>query len=56
MKAFLPSNETARLVALPRDDILDSQVEPAYDDITRLASVVCNTLMALVSLVDEGGH
>jgi diguanylate cyclase (GGDEF)-like protein len=48
-----PDNEADRLVALAELEILDTLPEQAYDDITLLASQVCDTPIALVSLVDE---
>lgn len=42
-----------RLKALRQYDILDSFPEQAYDDITRLAAIICNVPMALVSIVDK---
>jgi PAS domain S-box-containing protein len=48
----LPSNETDRLHALQRYDILDTPPEQAFDDITRLAAQICQTPTALISLVD----
>ena len=47
------SNETARLLALKSQHILDTPSDPAYDDITGLAALICNTPISLVSLVDE---
>lgn len=49
----LPSNEGARLEALRACHILDTPSEPAFDDIVRVASGLCGTPVALVSLVDE---
>ena len=52
MKAALPESEQARLQALHRYDILDSEAEQAYDDITKIASCIAQTPIALISLVD----
>lgn len=52
MRAPLPSNEAARLNALYEYEILDTDPEGAFDDITRLAAHICGTPIAVVSLVD----
>ncbi len=52
MKAALPENEPARLDALQRYGILDTDHEDAFDDIARLAANICQTPVALVSFVD----
>ena len=52
--ADLHPNETQRLLALRSYGILDTAIEPSFDDITRIASYVCQTPVALISLVDEG--
>jgi len=51
--AQLPENEATRLAALRAYEVLDTLPEQAYDDITYLAAQVCETPIALVSLVDE---
>jgi hypothetical protein len=47
----LPANEADRLAALCAHDVLDTAPEPAFDDLARLASHVCGTPIALISLV-----
>ncbi len=52
MRAPLPPNEDARLAVLREYDILDTAAEQAFDDIALIASHICGTPIALVSLVD----
>ena len=52
-EAPVPENEALRLAALRSFDVLDSPSESAYDDISLLASVICQTPIALVSLIDS---
>ena len=47
-----PRDEANRLDALRRYAILDSLPEPAFDDIVFLAAKICETPVALISLVD----
>lgn len=50
--AAIPDNEAERLAALRSCGVLDSEPEPTFDEITGLASQLCDVPMALVSLVD----
>jgi signal transduction histidine kinase len=47
------STEDLRLAALRQFDIMDSLTESDYDDITALASTICDTPVALISFVDR---
>jgi len=49
----LTDHEAERLAALADYAILDSPPEAEFDDLARLASLVCATPIALVSLVDR---
>ena len=53
MLAALPKNESVRIDALHAYQILDSLPEAQYQDIVELASMICGTPIALVSLVDR---
>ncbi len=50
---MMSSNDAARVDALQKYAILDSEPEQAFDDLALLASHVCKTPIALISLVDE---
>jgi eukaryotic-like serine/threonine-protein kinase len=50
--APVPHNEHERLAALDQCRVVDSEPEPSFDDIAQLASQLCGTPIALVSLVD----
>jgi PAS domain S-box-containing protein len=52
MKPHPPKNEAARLEALQRYAILDTVPEQEFDDLARLAALICGTPIALVSFVD----
>ncbi len=52
LKAPLPENEPERLKALERYRVLDTPAEAAFDDLALLASQICGTPVALVTLVD----
>jgi GAF domain-containing protein len=57
-ESFVPAppypDEEGRLATLRDYGVLDSVAEPVFDDIAFLASYICGTPIAMVSLVDEG--
>ncbi len=54
MSVTKPVNEAARLAALERYAILDTDPEQSFDDLTLLASFIFKTPIAMISLID--GH
>ena len=48
-----PANEQQRLATLHGYRILDTEPEAAFDDLTSLASYVCQTPVALITLIDS---
>ena len=48
-----PSVESARVAALDRYAILDTEPEQAFDDLVVLAAYVCRAPIAMLSLVDD---
>jgi len=48
------TNEARRLEAVYQYRVLDTGPEEAFDDLARLAALICGTPMAAISLVDEG--
>jgi diguanylate cyclase (GGDEF)-like protein len=53
LAAALPHNETARLAALARLQIMDSGPDPRFDSFVRLAADLYGVQIALVTLVDQ---
>ncbi|GBE92278.1 GAF domain-containing protein [Nostoc cycadae] len=47
------NHEQARLEALRRYQILDTEPEQAYDNLARLAAFICGSSIALVNFIDE---
>jgi signal transduction histidine kinase len=54
MKIVSPSiDEITRLKALYDYDVLDTEAEKIFDDLTQLTAQICNTPITLISLVDS---
>ena len=53
MSAPLPNVESARVAALDRYAILDTEPEQTFDDLVVLAAHVCKAPIAMLSLVDD---
>ena len=53
IKPSVPENENERLAALNSYQVLDTLPERAFDEITLIASEICQTPISLVSLIDN---
>lgn len=51
-KPAVPAREAERLAALRDTGILDTEPEALFDDLTRIAALVCDVPTALVTLID----
>ena len=49
----LPNNEEDRLQALIEYQVLDTEAEQQFDDLTAIAAHICDTPISLISLIDE---
>jgi two-component system, sensor histidine kinase len=52
IKASIPEDEMSRLKDLYEYDVLDTAAEKIFDDLTQLASDICETPISLISLID----
>lgn len=52
-QAASTQDEAARIQTLQSYQVLDTALEDDYDDLTRLISSICDTPIALISLIDE---
>jgi signal transduction histidine kinase/ActR/RegA family two-component response regulator len=48
-----PANDQERIAALEALGVLDTPPEPQFDELTRLAAQICDTPIALITLVDR---
>ena len=48
----IPANESARLRTLRGYKILDTKPEERFDELTRLAALICGVPISLISLID----
>jgi K+-sensing histidine kinase KdpD len=53
VKPPIPPNEKERLAALHEYNILEAEAGKEFDDITQLASEICQTPISLITLIDE---
>lgn len=53
VSAPLPFNEKERLLKLKEYNILDTPQEDSFDEIVKLASIICKAPMSTITLIDE---
>jgi hypothetical protein len=53
VKPEIPANEQERQKAVEKFNILDSLPEQSFDDLTLIASQICQTPIALIWLIDK---
>ncbi len=52
ISALIPAQEDERLAALERYQIMDTHSEQAFDALTRIAAIVCDVPIAIITLLD----
>ncbi len=53
MKPPIPENEIDRLTTLQLYQILDTESEKAFDELTQIAALICDTPISLITIIDE---
>jgi PAS domain S-box-containing protein len=53
LKAPIPGNESARLKKLVEYNVLDTDAEDIFDEVTKTAAAICDAKISLVSLIDS---
>jgi GAF domain-containing protein len=53
LNAPIPADEASRLAVVRSFDILDTPSEAEFDDLAELASLICGTPVALMTVLDE---
>jgi hypothetical protein len=53
VRSPLPQDESSRLESLTDLRILDTSPEQVFDDVARLAALICDTPIAVIDFVDE---
>lgn len=53
ISAEIPVNEKERLTKLKEYNILDTPEEESFDEIVKLASIICKVPMSTITLIDE---
>ena len=53
MQPLLPQNESSRLESLRSFRVLGTSREQVFDDIARLAALICDTPVAVIAFIDE---
>ncbi len=53
LKPTIPENEMMRLQALKQYNVLDTLPEDAFDNIAKIASLICETPISLVTIIDN---